>query len=189
MWPKPNFMGDLAADACASGGYISNPTQTRWFSEKFSHADFCTLDIPVSREMQKDIACYETLAQIAILKIAATEFTVGRIPLRIPSVSDNTSAEAGINRVFSTAHPLSLFLEKLSLLVASKCCMDLGISHIAGHDNDVADKLSRLDFESSVPYDFSSSDRVRLSLSFLWPDLMHPSLHPPTVWIPWSFPT
>ena len=68
---------------------------TRWFSEKFSHADFCTLDIPVAREMQKDIACYETLAQIAILKIAATEFTVGRIPRRIPSVSDNTSAEAG----------------------------------------------------------------------------------------------
>ena len=157
MWPKPNFVGELAADACASGsycqigGYISNSTQTRWFSEKFSHADFCTLDIPVAREMQKDIACYETLAQTAILKIAASEFTVGRIPLRIPSVSDNTSAEAGINRVFSTAHPLCLFLEKVSLL-ASKCCLDLDISHIAGHDNDIADKLSRWDFESSIPY-------------------------------------
>ena len=138
--------------------------------------------------MQKDIACYETLAQIAILKIAATEFTVGRIPLRIPSVSDNTSAEAGINRVFSTAHPLSLFLGKLSLL-ASKCCMDLDISHIAGHDNDVADKLSRWDFESPIPYEFSSADRVLLPLSSLWPDLMHPSLHPPTVWIPWSLPS
>ena len=81
-----------------SGGYIyiSNPTQTRWFSEMFSHDDFCTLHIPVSMEMQKGIACYETLAQIAILKIASMVFTVGRNPLRIPSVSDNTSAEAGI---------------------------------------------------------------------------------------------
>ena len=59
--------------------------------------------------------------------------------------------------------------------------MDLDISHIAGHDNDIADKLSRWDFESSVPYDSSSTDRVRLSLSSLWPDLMHPSLHPPIV--------
>ena len=126
MWPKPNFVGDLAADACASGeycqigGFISTSIQTRWFSEKFSHTDFQALNIPISTEMQRDIACYETLAQIAILKIASCEFTLGRIPLRVPSMSDNTSAEAGINRVFSTAHPLSLFLEKLSLL-ASKC--------------------------------------------------------------------
>ena len=194
MWPKPNFIGDSAADACASGeccqigGFISTSFQTRWFSEKFSHTDFQALNIPISTEMQRDIACYETLAQIAILKIASCEFTLGRIPLRVPSVSDNTSAEAGINRVFSTAHPLSLFLEKLSLL-ASKCCMDLDISHIAGHDNDIADKLSRWDFESPIPYDFSLCDRVRLPLTALWPDLSHPSLHPSSTWIPWSLPS
>ena len=194
MWPKPNFVGELAADACAAGsscqigGYISTSSHTRWFSEKFSYADFCTLEIPVSTDMQKNIACYETLAQIAILKIASTEFVVGRIPLRVPSVSDNTSAEAGINRVFSTAHPVSLFLEKLFLL-ASRCCMDLDVSHIGGHDNDIADKLSRWDFESPIPYDFSPSDRVRLPISLLWPDTNHPSLHPPSVWIPWSLPT
>ena len=61
-----------------------------------------------------------------------------------------TSERSLVSRVFSTAHPLSLFLEKLSLL-ASKCCMDLDISHIAGHDNGIADKLSRWDFESSIP--------------------------------------
>ena len=134
----------LVEQTVKSGGSLALPPE---LAEKFSHADFRALDIPVSMEMQKDMACYETLAQIAILKIASLEFTVGRIPLRIPAVSDNTSAEAGINRVFSTAHPLSLFLEKLSLL-ASKCCMDLDISHTAGHDNDIADKLSCWDFES-----------------------------------------
>ena len=72
---------------CQIGDYISNRTQTRWFSEKLSHADFCTLDILVAREIWKDIACYETSAQIAILKIAATEFTVGRILLRIVETS------------------------------------------------------------------------------------------------------
>ena len=132
MWPKPNFIGELAADACASGdfcqigGFISTFGTARWFSEKFSHNDFCLLGIPISEEMQKDIACCETLAQISILTTASLEFSVGRIPLRVPSVSDNTSAEAGINRVFSTAHPLSLFLERLSLL-AFTCGMDLDI--------------------------------------------------------------
>ena len=106
MRPKPNFIGELSADACASGdfcqigGFISTFGTTRWFSEKFSHNDFRLLGIPISEEMQKDIACYETLAQIAILKTASLEFSVGRIPLRVPSVSGNTSAEAGIN-VFS----------------------------------------------------------------------------------------
>ena len=150
MWPKPNFVGESAADACASGnscqigGFIRTNDQTRWFSERFFFNDFRALDIPVSMEMQKNIACHETLAQIAILKTASMEFTVGRIPLRIPSVSNNTSAEAGINRVFSTSHPLSLFFERLSLL-ASKHGMDLDISHIAGHENDIADKLGRWD--------------------------------------------
>ena len=67
--------------------------------------------------------------------------------------------------------------------------MDLDISHIAGHDNDIADKLRRLDFESPVPYEFSLADRVRLPLASLWPDLSHPSLHPSSVWIPWSLPS
>ena len=154
----------------------------------FFFDDFRALDIPVSMEMQKNIACHETVAQITILKTASVEFTVDRMPLRIPSVSDNTSAEAGINRVFSTSHPLLLFLERLSLL-ASKQGMDLDISHIAGHENDIADKLIRWDFESSIPYDFKLEDRVRLPLTALWPDSLHPSLHPSNARIPWSLPS
>jgi hypothetical protein len=34
-----------------------------------SYTDFATLDIPVTKEMQNCIACFETLAQIAILFI------------------------------------------------------------------------------------------------------------------------
>ena len=62
MWPKPNFRGDIAADACASGsscqidGFLRTEDEIRWFSEKFSRTDFNQLDIPISEDMQRDIA-------------------------------------------------------------------------------------------------------------------------------------
>ena len=40
MWPKPNFVGESAADACATGnscqigGFIRTNDQTQWFSER-----------------------------------------------------------------------------------------------------------------------------------------------------------
>ena len=61
MWPKPNFVRESAANACASGnscqigGFIRTNEQTRWFSERFFFDDFRALDIPVSMEMQKNI--------------------------------------------------------------------------------------------------------------------------------------
>ena len=74
------------------------------------------MDIPVTSEMQKFFACFETLAQMAILLIFSRNSPGFRFPLRIPSLTDNSGAESGGNKLFSTTYPMNLFLEKLTIL-------------------------------------------------------------------------
>jgi hypothetical protein len=90
--PKQLWSGECAADAMASGsicqigGFIRFPSGTTiWFSEKFTFDDFNKLNIPVTPEMQKCIASFETLAQIAILYIFSRSSPGFRFPLRIQS--------------------------------------------------------------------------------------------------------
>ena len=74
MRPKNLWIGEIAADACAAGF----PTQIgdfiraknrdcRWFSQKYSHADFLQLHIDLDPDLQKAITCMETLAHMGIL--------------------------------------------------------------------------------------------------------------------------
>ena len=121
--PKQLWSGECAADAMASGsicqigGFIRFPSGTTiWFSEKFTFDDFNKLNIPVTPEMQKCIASFETLAQIAILYIFSRSSPGFRFPLRIQSLTDNSGTEAGGNKLFSTTSPLNHFLERLTLL-------------------------------------------------------------------------
>ncbi len=65
-----------------------------WFL-RFDHTDFTSLQIPVTSEMQKFIACFETLAQMAILLIFSRNSPGFRFPLRIPSLIDNSGTESG----------------------------------------------------------------------------------------------
>ena len=85
----------------------------------------------------------------------------------LPTVSDNTSAEAGINQLFITSEPLCFFLEKIGQL-SSSLNVDMDTSHISGVDNVTADLLSTWDFESILPTGFTQSNRVKLTLSDLW---------------------
>ena len=105
-----------------------------------THSDFQSLQIPVHDNLQKDISSLETLAQIALVYIAIQFFPGSRISIRIPTLSDNTTAEAASNKLFSTTMPTALFLEKISLLVSSSS-IEVDVSHIPGHDNDFADAL------------------------------------------------
>jgi hypothetical protein len=57
-------------------------------------------------EAQKDIACYETLAQMALLFIFSKRFPHQRMRIILPTVSDNPSAESGVNQLFTTSEPL-----------------------------------------------------------------------------------
>ena len=192
--PRPLWQGQAAADACANsdfcqiGGFIFMPSGRKiWFSERFVFADFDALNIPVSQDLQRDISSYECLAQIAILWTFSRTLPGFRYPLCLPSWTDNTGAEAGGNRLFSMSSPMCLFLEKLTLL-CSITGMELDLSHIAGSRNDIADALSRWDFESQIPLDFSEADRLRITLGDLWTSGHSVSLYPPSTHLSWSLP-
>ena len=154
---------------------------------QISHADFAALHIPVHEDLQKDITSLETLAQIALVYLAIQFFPGSRIPIRIPTLSDNTTAEAVSNKLFSTSMPIALFLEKLSVLVSSSC-VDVDVSHIPGHDNDFADALSRWNGEGQPPHHFLLHDRFPITLRQIWCLDKHPRLFPNTVSLPWKFP-
>eukprot|EP00435_Cladocopium_sp_Y103_P020961 s1968_g5.t1 len=195
MWPKPTWPGLCVADACASGqssgigGAIFFPSgKCSWFSLIISYADFNALQIPVHEDLQKDISSLETLAQIALVYIAMHSYPGARIPIRVPTLSDNTGAEAVSNRLFTTTMPLALFLEKLCVMISSSH-MEVEISHIAGHDNVQADALSRWNGQGDPPCHFLMSDRFHLTLDSLWNLSRAPTLVPSDAWIPWQLPS
>ena len=120
----PCYSGIVAlADArasktsCAIGGFVSHPQRGQlWFSETFHRSDFLPFGVPIHAEMQRDISCYEALAQGALILTASALASGCRIPILLKSQSDNTAAEAGSNSLFSTSRPLAFFLERLALL-------------------------------------------------------------------------
>ncbi|CAE7799268.1 unnamed protein product [Symbiodinium sp. CCMP2456] len=81
----------------------------------------------------------------------------------LPTASDNTSAESGLNKLFSTAEPLGTFL-RLAATWAHLHRVQFEVEHLAGEKNVWADRLSRgrLAFLSH-----RSAERVRISLSQL----------------------
>ena len=177
MNPKLPWSGEAAADACASsdmcqiGGYLRFQNgDIRWFSEQWSYDDFHQRDIPVSKEMQRDISIYETLAQIGILYSLCHLLPAQLFALTLTSNSDNTAAEAGSNSMFTTKTPFCFFLECLCLLCASVHAQ-LDVSHIPGYANEFADQLSRMNLKEPFPAHIHASDRIRLLLPQLW--------HPP----------
>lgn len=94
-----------------------------WFSEFFAVSDFQQLRLPMRNEPQKDIACYE----MDLLCIFPKRFPHHRMRIIPPTVSDNTSAESGVNRLFTTSEPLCYFLEKIGQLAQQKCFRDFHI--------------------------------------------------------------
>ena len=194
LFPRQLWQGHCAADACAYsnicqiGGFVRFPNGSNiWFSERFEHTDFTSMNIPVTSEMQKFIACFETLAQMAILLIFSRNSPGFRFPLRIPSLTDNSGAESGGNKLFSTTYPMNLFLEKLTILCTISG-MELDLSHIAGDRNDEADALSRWDFESPPPFDHDICNRMAISLQDLWVYRQKVSLHPADTYLLWQPP-
>ena len=195
MWPKPLWNGLCVADAyaagdkCGIGGAIIFPSgQCSWFSLQLKSNDFTQLQIPMHDNLQKDISSLETLAQIALVYITIQFFPGSRIPIKIPTLSDNTTAEAVSKKLFSTQMPIALFLEKLSLLI-SISHVDVDVSHIPGHSNEYADALSRWSGIGDPPHHFLPHDRFPLCLSQLWHWDRHPKVVPSDASIPWKLPT
>ena len=119
LTPKRYWKGECAADACAAGGtcqiggFLRCNNQQFWFSDIFTVSDFTALGLQLSDELQRYITCFETLAQIALLFIASRVFPAHRFPICLRSLSDNTGAESGSNKLWSMSYPLCVFLEKI----------------------------------------------------------------------------
>ena len=157
------------------------------FPKKKSHEDFENLNVHLDPNMQRSIALFETLAQIALVWLVAKSFPGFRFPICLKSLSDNTGAESVSNKLFTTTHPLCLFVEILTCL-ASTTGIELDVSHFPGADNIIADDLSRWDFSTVIPHTFQQSERIHLSLRQLWHCSPSPTLHPPDSKLLWKLP-
>ena len=93
-------------------------------------------------DAQRDIACYELLAQIALLWARAQFSHLARLQVRVPSMPNTASAESVANKLFTTSLASNFFAQTLSLW-AVKLCMSLDVDHIPGENNQWADELSR----------------------------------------------
>ena len=134
--------------------------------------------------MQREISCYEALAQAALILAASALLPCCSVPIKLKSLSDNSGAEAGINNHVSTSRPLAFFLERISL-VAAVHRVSLDVSHIPGEANDKANALSR-PAEYSLPLDCFPHERIRIALQDLWLPTPSISVSPSSVTLPWK---
>ncbi|CAJ1356963.1 unnamed protein product [Effrenium voratum] len=174
LYPPRWWSITAAADACAKGndigvgGFLQDANgKVLWFSELFHPEDFTVLGISMSSDAQKDISSYETFAQMGLLHVAASKAPNCRLCCVLPTVTDNTSVEAGVNKFFSSKYPLCRFLQQLCLM-ATRSAIRLDTTHIPGEHNIEADALSRLHENFPKPERMQDPNRVRFTLQDLW---------------------
>ena len=97
----------------------------------------------------------------------------------MPSGTDNTASEAGVNKLLTTAWPLQIFVQFVAAW-AYKHKWSVLASHIPGKRNVWADQLSRGDTSA---FDSKPQARFRFRLHDFWPHQRRLSLHPPDA--PW----
>ena len=170
-----------AADAMAKGdrvgigGWICTSSSFAWYSETFCMRDVRAIWPQLTDDAQIYIACFEVLAQLALLQLAWQRMRGHRMQFILPTGCDNTAAESGINRLFSTAEPLSTFLRMVADW-AHRHNVQLAVSHLAGEKNTWADELSR---DKLHRFRHREAERVRMPLAFLAEHCQSISLHPP----------
>ena len=170
---------------CCIGGYVHHPSLGhRWFRQSFAHSEFVALGIGVHPEMQREISCYEALAQAGLILAAASLLPCSHVPITLRALSDNSGAESGLNNLLTTSRPLAYFLERISLLAAIHR-MSPDVSHIPGDANDKADMLSR-PVEYALPPDCLPHEEIRASLQELWLPRPTISVSPPSFQLQWQ---
>ena len=184
---KPRVLapGQAAADACASGDRVgiggwftlhdADPESSAfWFSLEFSVADMPTA-WNMRPDAQRDIATYELLAQIALF-VCRVRFLPAHSQLCLHAFSDNTPAEGAACKLFTTARPLKHAVQCLAAW-ASFFDSHLHVSHVPGAKNDLADALSRRDFDRCGS--LLASREIRVDLQGLCMVDTAVPLHPP----------
>ena len=144
----------LAADAWAAGqrvgigGWIrlqpgEPDTHCYWFSLQFMLCDFPEQSWEIDRQdAQKNIACWELLAQTALLVMCIQLRRHRRFALCTRQCTENSPTEGALNKLFTTSTPLSKFVQVFACW-ASAGNVSVEVNHIPGEDNDLADGLSR----------------------------------------------
>ena len=168
-----------AADAFADkhrmgiGGWLSTARSFVWFSEIFSDEEVRQQWPQLSGSLQPYIGCFETLAQLALAQCSWQLLRARHARFVLPSASDNTSAESGLNKLFSTAEPLSTFL-RLAATWAQLHRVQFQVEHLAGQKNAWADAMSR---GRTAFVQHREKERVRISLAQLASASHSVSLH------------
>ncbi|CAE7268687.1 hypothetical protein AK812_SmicGene19051 [Symbiodinium microadriaticum] len=165
----------IAADAMASGSTVgiggfaslSSSGPLLWFSEIFDVQEFLALGLQMQLQAQRDITCYEILAQHALLCLVAARLPTGRLHLQLPTLSDNTGSESSVIKLFSTVYPICMFLQRIAAF-STLSGLSLEVAHVPGVCNDDADMLSRWDGVSPLAPKWLLQNRVRLPLAKLW---------------------
>ena len=139
----------------------------------------------MKREMQRDIACYEALAQAGLILILSVSHLCpcSRVAIWLCSGSDNVGAEAGINNTFTTSRALAYFLERIALLSAMFHVL-LDVQRIPGALSTKSDALSR-PAEKAHPVDCAQDTRLKISLAQLWQPLARVSVSPASATLLW----
>ena len=163
----------LAADAFAHGsqigigGFLQFPgSDPLWFSERFCLRDFAKLRLPLDPEAQRNITCWEAMAQLGLVLLFSESVPGGRMRVCVPSFSDNTGAEASCNKLLTTSSPLCFLTQQLAL-VSWWCGVFLDVQHIAGFKNGDADYLSRWDGAEPLRDNWDPDFRVRMPIAKL----------------------
>ena len=166
----PPILSSLArADAMAEGnqvgigGWVSTKHGLAWFAETYTMEEIRSLWPFLTKDAQKYIACFESLAQLALAMTAKAHLGHTRLSLCLPTESDNTPTEGGVSKLFTTSWPLSEFLSLIASW-SSANGISIQVSHIAGAHNEWADDLSRGRLQA---FAHRSRDRFRVSLDIL----------------------
>ena len=192
--PERSLDIEMAADACAQGsrvgvgGYIKLPNQPpSWFSERFTLDELACLNIPLNANAQRDIGCYELLAQIALVLLLAASMPGGRARICVRSMCDNSSAEATANKLLTTSSPMCFFAQQLAL-VAFSTAITLDCHHVSGFRNESADTLSRLDSVHFLSPEWEINRRMRFPIDKLWQKPWSVNVFPESTHLLWQPP-
>ena len=117
----------------------------------------------LTKEAQRYIACFETLAQLALAMTAKAHHGHSRMNICLPTESDNTPTEGGTNKLFTTSWPLSEFLGLIASW-SSANGITLQVAHVVGSHNEWADDLSRGRLQA---FAHRPQDRFRVPLQLL----------------------
>ena len=145
---KPMLACKAAADACAEGsivgigGWFISRNSVAWFAETWQFQEVQEQWPCLTKEAQRYIACFETLAQLALMRIAWSCEGQGAHGICMPTGTDNTASKAGVNKLFTTSWPLQVFVQLVAAW-AHKHKWSVIASHIPGEHNIWADQLSR----------------------------------------------